>query len=205
MDSFLSSSSTAASNSTNNTAKNPPSTSSTTCGPNAFNFFTIRRSNIPSFLANLSALSAANPNGNGTNTAPGTGGWGGQQPGGVGSVNASAAAAGMIVPELPGKMVEPPVGALLGELSFSLPSGNPFCKVTGSYDLTLNGKKGFARVNMQMGLYLDAKAAGEVQEKIEFAGYLNFYIKTKTTPIWRKYWCVLKDHVLEVYDFMYKE
>lgn len=103
--------------------------------------------------------------------------------------------------------VSPPVAAntLLGELSFSLPTKNAFPKVTGTYAFSLNGKKEVAKCVMQMGMLMDEPFVAIPEEpEVPVADYLNFYIHTATTPVWRKYWCILRQGELEIYDFEYK-
>ncbi|RKO89310.1 hypothetical protein BDK51DRAFT_31256, partial [Blyttiomyces helicus] len=121
----------------------------------------------------------------------------------------TTAASGLALSALGDAPSEP----VLGEVAFSLPTA-PFCKVSGSYGLTINGKKEVARVALRMGLFLDdefeeavgvAEAAEPDMPPTEFADYLNFMIMGKGPAIWRKYWCIVRGTDLLVLDSEYHE
>ncbi|KAJ3229747.1 hypothetical protein HDU81_005019 [Chytriomyces hyalinus] len=66
--------------------------------------------------------------------------------------------------------------------------------------------KEVALVCVQVGRILD-EGYPLVEEipPVEYATCLNFQISSKSGGIWKKYWTVIKNGVLEVYDFEYRE
>ncbi|KAJ3160222.1 hypothetical protein HDU86_001058 [Geranomyces michiganensis] len=102
-------------------------------------------------------------------------------------------------------------GPLLGELMFVLPGHLGASKLTGEYVASSsNGKKEIARVALAMGAVVDEDyfpepEADPIPPEPEFGDYLNFLMRTSGASIWRKYWCVLGDNELQIYDFEYRE
>ncbi|KAJ3167072.1 hypothetical protein HDU88_002409 [Geranomyces variabilis] len=102
-------------------------------------------------------------------------------------------------------------GPLLGELMFVLPGHLGAGKITGEYIAnSSNGKKETARVSLMMGAVVDEDyfpepEADPIPPEPEFGDYLNFLMRTSGASIWRKYWCLLGDNELQIYDFEYRE
>ncbi|KAJ3168710.1 hypothetical protein HDU87_000955 [Geranomyces variabilis] len=102
-------------------------------------------------------------------------------------------------------------GPLLGELMFVLPGHLGAGKTTGEYIAnSSNGKKEIARVSLVMGAVVDEDyfpepEADPIPPEPEFGDYLNFLMRTSGASIWRKYWCLLGDNELQIFDFEYRE
>ncbi|KAI8825707.1 uncharacterized protein EV422DRAFT_513914 [Fimicolochytrium jonesii] len=104
-------------------------------------------------------------------------------------------------------------GPLLGEIIFTVPEHAAYnhSKVAGEYTvMSANAKKEIAKLSLQLGTFLDEEYVPEPEpEPIplepDFGDYLNFMIHTAGVSVWRKYWCVLADRELCVYDFEYRD
>ncbi|TPX70696.1 hypothetical protein SpCBS45565_g01585 [Spizellomyces sp. 'palustris'] len=106
----------------------------------------------------------------------------------------------------------PDAGQLLGELTFGVPGrASVGTKIPAEYmAMSPNGKKEIAKINMQMGVFLDEEYCPEpepepIPAEPEFVDYLNFLIHTTGASIWRKYWCILRENELQIFDFEYRE
>ncbi|EGF80633.1 hypothetical protein BATDEDRAFT_24407 [Batrachochytrium dendrobatidis JAM81] len=86
------------------------------------------------------------------------------------------------------------VDVTLAEMSLTLPTQHAFSKITGSYTLTANGgKKEVARVNIQMGMFVEEEFA--IEREIPTGMYrhddtLNFLLRTSGGLFWKKYFVV---------------
>ncbi|KAI9095213.1 hypothetical protein DFS34DRAFT_627062 [Phlyctochytrium arcticum] len=126
--------------------------------------------------------------------------------------NAFGGASGSSTPTRGATVTGADGGQLLGEVSFMIPSRpGAGAKIPGEYTvMALNGKKEIAKVMLQIGVFLDEDYNTIVQEPVstepEFTDYLNFLIHVPGgAAIWRKYWCILRESELQVYDFEYRE
>ncbi|KAJ3024177.1 hypothetical protein HKX48_005580 [Thoreauomyces humboldtii] len=102
-------------------------------------------------------------------------------------------------------------GPLLGEVMFNIPPHASQHKITGDYMvMSSNAKKEIAKLSLQIGAYVDEDHSLEPEveptpPEPEFGDFLNFLIHTPGASIWRKYWCVLGENELRLYDFEYRE
>ncbi|TPX62552.1 hypothetical protein PhCBS80983_g00333 [Powellomyces hirtus] len=102
-------------------------------------------------------------------------------------------------------------GPLLGEVMFTIPSHISHNKIPAEYVvMSSNAKKEIAKLTVRMGAYVDEDYIPEPEcepspPEPEFGDYLNFLISTPGASIWRKYWCVLGENELQIYDFEYRE
>ncbi|KAI9358914.1 hypothetical protein DFJ73DRAFT_135534 [Zopfochytrium polystomum] len=61
-----------------------------------------------------------------------------------------------------------------------------------------------AQVVFQIGLIWDEQFPPP-EPVVEHSDYLNFQVNSKSGAIWKRYWVVLKDACLDIYNFEYKE
>ncbi|KAI9013120.1 hypothetical protein BC832DRAFT_280380 [Gaertneriomyces semiglobifer] len=99
-------------------------------------------------------------------------------------------------------------GQLLAEALLAVPVQNGM-KSTQEYSLTnLKGKE-IAKLTICAGALIDEEFRAVPPEPVpvepKFADFLNFSLSTPGASVWRKYWCVLRDHEILVFDFEYQE
>ncbi|KAJ3189408.1 hypothetical protein HDU85_003038 [Gaertneriomyces sp. JEL0708] len=99
-------------------------------------------------------------------------------------------------------------GQLLAESILAIPVQNG-TKSTQEFSLTNIKGKEVARITICTGAIIDEEFNAVPVEHIpaepEFADYLNFSLSTAAASVWRKYWCVLRDQEILVFDFEYRE
>jgi hypothetical protein len=94
----------------------------------------------------------------------------------------------------------------IGDFSFSLPTQKEFPQIPSPYYFNNGEKTNVAKCVMRIGLMMDTDFTLEVKKpEPPFTGTLDFYIRqTNACSIWRKYFCVLLEKNLVVYDFELK-
>ncbi len=98
--------------------------------------------------------------------------------------------------------IPPSPGKLVAKMNLSLPSTQTIPKFSETYILSTNGKES-GKMELKLGFYKEC--CKKYTTHVTHQDFLNLYVRTSSTLVWKKFWVSLKQGVLMVYDFEYQE
>ena len=93
-------------------------------------------------------------------------------------------------------------GALLAEIQITFSAKTNIVKQSQQYSFNVNGKKEIGKCLVQVGFIFDTPYVfKKLIPEVTIEQYLNFYVHTNSTPVWKKYWCLFQNREILVQDF----